>query len=235
VQRVVTIHQPDFMPWLGFFYKLSKVDYFVLLDHVEMDVKNAGWIKRVKHLMNDNPQWVTIPLKHPAKGHILPIKDMVIDTNNSAYLKAYRILKNIYAKHPFYKEHIYLVEEFFDFESNSVSERNFFMIKKILQLLEINLTIIKSSELDVQSNKSEMNAEIVKKVGGKTYFSGQGAIEYQNENHFNRLNIELKVSDFDPLKYIYSQIGEKNFIPGLSILDAIMNIGVIEVKKLLMQ
>jgi hypothetical protein len=52
-ENIIAIHQPDFMPWLGFFYKLSKSDCFVLLDHVHMDIKNSGWIKRVKFLIND--------------------------------------------------------------------------------------------------------------------------------------------------------------------------------------
>lgn len=233
MQKIVTIHQPDFMPWLGFFYKLSKVDYFVLLDHVEMDVKNAGWIKRVKHLINEKAQWLTIPLKHPTKGYSLPIRDMVIDTSNSAYLKSYRIVHNAYSRHPFYREYGYLIEDYFNFQSNFISDRNFFLIKEILKILDINPLIIRSSEIEIYSNKSEMNAEIVKKVGGTTYYSGQGAIEYQDENHFNKLNIELQISDFDPLKLIYPQINRSDFTPGLSIIDAIMNIGATETKQLI--
>lgn len=231
--KIVTIHQPDFMPWLGFFHKISKVDCFVLLDHVEMDVKNAGWIKRSKHLINDSPQWITIPLKHPSKGFSQPIRDIVIDTSNPTYFKAYRTLHSTYFNHPFYKEYRYLIEEYFGHESNFILDRNYFVIKEILEILDINPVIIKSSKLDIYFRKSEMNAEIVYKVGGDIYYSGQGAIDYQDENHFKNLNIRLQISDFDPHKYVYPQIKRKDYAPRLSVLDSIMNIGATETKKLI--
>jgi hypothetical protein len=234
-KNIIAIHQPDFMPWLGFFYKLSKSDCFVLLDHVHMDVKNSGWIKRVKFLINGTPQWVSIPLKRPLEGFSLPINRIMIDLNNPHFQKAYRCLNAAFLNYPYYKEYKYLLDAYFMGSTSCLCDKNFEFIQEVIKLLNLNIKIYKSSDIKIKLTKSEMNAEIVELLGGTVYMSGQGAASYQNEDDFKNRNIELRVSDFDAIKFAYSQLDREEFKPGLSVVDTLMNIGAEETTRLITQ
>ena len=71
---VVSIHQPDFMPWLGLFKKLSKSDIFILLDHTINNVKDSNsWLRRVKIIVNGIPFWYSINLHKEKNKSFIPI------------------------------------------------------------------------------------------------------------------------------------------------------------------
>ena len=78
---IITIHQPDFMPWYGFFNKISKVDTWVVLDHVHNNPRKAFWGRRVQILSNGKPLWLSIPLeKPPQEGQLgMPLNIMKIN------------------------------------------------------------------------------------------------------------------------------------------------------------
>ena len=60
-ERVVAIHQPNFLPWLGYFDKLARCDVFVLLDSVQFPKKSGTWMNRVQVLVSGEPAWITVP------------------------------------------------------------------------------------------------------------------------------------------------------------------------------
>ena len=64
---VISIHQPNFMPWYPFFQKIQKCDKFVILTHCQFE-KN-GYQNR----FNFNDDWYTMSVK---KG-LEPIKDKI--------------------------------------------------------------------------------------------------------------------------------------------------------------
>ena len=57
------IHQPDFMPWLGFFHKLSLVDTFIVFDHVQISM-GKSWSSRNRVLLKEAPVWLTAIRPH---------------------------------------------------------------------------------------------------------------------------------------------------------------------------
>ena len=78
-KTVVAIHQPNFLPWLGFFDKLARADVFVLLDSVQFPRTSKGtWINRVKLLVGGRKQWATVPIVR-SEGSVLPIAEVRID------------------------------------------------------------------------------------------------------------------------------------------------------------
>jgi len=66
--RVVAIHQPNFLPWLGYFDKLARADTFVLLDSVQFPKRNGTWMNRVKLLVGGEPGWITVPIVRAYHG-----------------------------------------------------------------------------------------------------------------------------------------------------------------------
>ena len=68
---IVTIHQPDFMPWLGFFKKIADAVIWIVLDHVYSNPRDAAsWLRRVKILANNCPFWLSLPIKKPKSGSL---------------------------------------------------------------------------------------------------------------------------------------------------------------------
>jgi len=100
-------------------------------------------------------------------------------------------------------------------------------------MLEIDLKVIKQSDLDYDRSKrkSDLIIELLNAAGASCYISGTGAKDYQNELDFHKAGIELRYQEFK--HPIYSQKNTNGFIPGMSAIDLLMNLGANESAKLL--
>ena len=73
----VAIHQPHYLPWLGYFAKWAAADRFIFLDTVQYE-KN-GWQNRNRVKTPDGPRWLTVPV-HARLG--TPIREVTIDRSD---------------------------------------------------------------------------------------------------------------------------------------------------------
>jgi hypothetical protein len=221
----VTIHQPDFMPWFGFFNKVAKVDTWILLDHVENNPKDAAfWGRRVQILVNGKPTWLSIPLRKSdeAERFGVPIKDMLINMNNrKIFEKNLRTVQMAYARAPYYRRHKHLVEEYFMDEEPSLLKRNMRFIKAVMVLLDMHQEIVSSSTLGVTTRSTQLLIDLLNKVGADTYVCGGGASGYQDDSSFAKNGIKLVYNNFT--HPIYSQLRTDDIVQGLSIIDALFN------------
>jgi hypothetical protein len=226
-EKKVCIHQPDFMPWLGFFAKILKSDLWVLLDHVENNPRDAAfWGRRVKISLNGKADWLSIPLVKEKNKIGVPISEMQISMDYSTVdyrIKNLNIIDLNYRKTPFFNQIFPLIECYFLSEEHLLLERNMSFIIAIFNLLEHHPQMIKSSELGCQKRSNELLIEIMEKVGGTVYVSGDGAGGYMNMDHFAEKSIEVEFNKFKP--FYYAQLNTPEFIPGLSIIDILMNLG----------
>lgn len=230
----VAIHQPDMMPWLGFFIKICKADLWVVLDHVENNPRDANfWGRRVKILVNGKPHWLSLPLKRPKDGRIgIPIRNMYYnDALTSAYYDALKTIEYSYKRAIYFKEVFYIVRDFILSKNYNLVERNMDFILKIFKLLDINPLIIYSSELDCKEKSTALLLEILKKVGAKTYICGEGARAYQDDNLILNEGIKIIYNKFE--HPVYNQVQSRSFYSGLSIIDILMNKGIEETKKII--
>ena len=230
----VTIHQPDFMPWLGFFNKVNNADVLVVLDHTENNPRDSAfWGRRVKVLLNGQENWFSVPLNKPQKGVIgVPIKDMTLNLNLQKEIKKKVLsIKQNYSKHPYFEEIFPLIESYFNNRSDFLLDRNMDFISKVMNGLSIDTKIIYSSSLTCHQKSTDLLIEIIKKIDGDTYLCGGGASGYQEDNSFKDNDIMLEYNNFISPKY--QQIKSPNFISGLSIIDPLMNLGFNGVKEIL--
>jgi hypothetical protein len=227
-----TIHQPDFMPWLGFFAKLSKVDEFIVLDHVVNNPRDANfWCRRVKMMLSGKADWFSIPLLKDSSRVFVPINEMRIniDTPNFAR-KNLETIRHSYSKAPHYKEVFPLIEAYFNHSSDGMLERNLSFINEVLKLLNINCKVLLSSSLNPSGSSNEMLIDLLKKRFAQKYVCGDGAAGYQNNELFNKESIEIEYNGFQHPRY--KQFNSESFIPGLSVIDALMNLGFSETEYL---
>mgnify|MGYP001193410364 CR=1 FL=1 len=227
----ISIHQPNYFPWLGYFYKIINSDIFVFLDNVQYS--KGSYTNRTKLSINDSIKWITLPIKYKFGTNINNIEVL----NNKWKLEHLNKLHFYYSKSKFYKEIWPLANSIYmNNKEIKLSEINIFFIKKIIEYFEINVKLYKSSEILIKTNLygDDRLIELIKNISGvDTYISGNGALDYQSEEKFNLHNIKVK---YTPKAFSsYNQQGNINFIPGLSILDCLFNIGKKDTLKLLQE
>jgi hypothetical protein len=222
----ISIHQPTFMPWYGFFSKIAHSDCWIVLDHTSNNPKDSAFFsRRVKILVNGEPFWISIPLvKSSTKdGQGIPLNQIKINTKNTKiFKKLQQTIEMAYKKAPYFKEYSYLVEDYFNHESDYLNIRNLSFIKEVMKILEIETKIVYSSDFNFSTKSNELLVDLLKKNQAKTYLCGNGASEYQNDTFFTDNNIQLEYSN---VKHpVYRQLRRDNCLKGLSILDLLFNL-----------
>jgi len=230
MSKIVTIHQPDFMPWLGFFSKINKADTFVVLDHVINEYNGRQWYRRVNLATESGKYWLSISINKPSNTSFIPINRMEINKNIS-YHKALNKIRQIYLKAPYYNMTYPLIEKWFNSDESLLYKRNMDFIIDIMNILDIDTKLVSSSSLSINRKSNELLIEILKSQNADIYLCGDGAGGYQKDELFIAEGIEIEYNNFKIEEYY--QIYTKEFQSGLSIVDALMNIGPKETKKLI--
>lgn len=221
MSKVIGIHQPNFLPWLGYFYKIKHSDCFVLLDNVDFQTGNASSITNrclIKTINGVNH--LTVPVQ---KSSTKLINQILIDSKQTWQKKHLKTISFTYSKSKYYNEIFPSIENILNTNHQNLSSLNIELIKFVCDYLKLNIPLKIASELDlVSTEKNSRIIELCKKFDGTIYLSGNGAKKYNDVESFRQANIELKYSNFQVIEY--PQIhGE--FIPKLSILDALFNLG----------
>lgn len=231
----VSIHQPDLMPWAGFFIKIVKCDLFIVLDHVENNPRDAAfWGRRVKILSGRGVTWLSLPLKKDGYEKRLGIPINEIEYNvllEDRFEQARSLLINSYRNHPFFDQVWDDIDSFFKSDKRFLGTRNMDLIRLLMERLDINPKIIRSSELRAEGKGSQLLVNLMSAVGGTTYVSGVGAKAYMDEKLFERAGIVIEYNSFTHPNYV--QYGSRLLIEGLSLVDMAMNIGYNKTSRLL--
>lgn len=214
------IHQPNFLPWIGYFYKMLKCDRFILLDDVQF--VRRSYTNRVNIRTPAGKQWITIPVKQ--KGRYLQlVKDVELETSLQWQKKVLGTLQSAYGRAPFFKTYFPALSAIVQENCSFLAEMNTRLIQWVAGILELSTPILKSSELPgVSGASTERLVNICRAVGADRYLSGFGGQKYQEEVIFNQHQVELVVYDFK--HPVYPQLwGE--FLSGMSALDLVFNCG----------
>ena len=188
----VAIHQPNFFPWLGYFYKIAQSDTFVFLDDVQFPRGNRGCVvNRALVLTSDKKCWLTMPIKKHSSGD----KILDIGLGENALDSVLKKIHLYYGHLPYFSEVMEKLNNSFAIEIHNISAFNISIIKNICENLNIYTKFIKSSELNVLGYKQEKIINLVKKLNGTLYISGEGAKKYQDEINFTENNISLVYQD----------------------------------------
>jgi hypothetical protein len=218
-KKFISIHQPNYLPWAGYFFKILKSDTFVFLDDVQ--VSKQSFFNRVKVSQNNSETWLTVPSKINLGLKINEVTVSQNDWKNRHKSKLY----NCYKETLYFKTIWKLIEELYDLESTSnVSYNNQIFIKFICNLLNIETKFLNSSKLSLDTNKTSDDKliDIVKISNSKDYLSGIGGLKYQDISKFDKNNICLVY-----IKNLHKKYNNNynTFFNGLSIIDLLFNLG----------
>lgn len=220
--KIISIHQPNFIPWLGYFYKINSSDVFVILDNVEYQSGNASSItNRTKIKTANGELMIAVPVKKNSPSNL--IKDIELDNRQPWKTKMLKTIQFAYTKAPFFKTCFSEFEDLLNQNWEKLSELNTALIIFISEKLQIKTQIEKASEMNLtEEDRNGRLIEICKKHNGTIYLSGNGARKYNDANLFQSNNIELRYTGFTPVAY--PQL-HGDFTGGLSIIDVVLNCG----------
>lgn len=230
---IITIHQPEHLPWLGFFNKISKAEKYVILDSVQYE-KNY-FQNRNKILGTNGVQWIGIPVvntKH-MEGSIATTL-IASDPKNIKWKEKYlQTIKQSYGKYEFFNEVYPLLEDALNTDSKYLCDINISIIKNFCFALDIHPEFIRSSDLNVSGLKSDLILDICMKTNADVYIAGPSGRDYLDMKSFSDNGIVVKFNDFNHPTYPQKRTDE--FISHLSALDLFMNVGFKEAKKIMME
>ena len=214
---IVSIHQPDYIPYIGYFYKIAHSDIFVFLDDAQFSSDNMHHWNRIK-----TPQGecrLKIPVDYKFGDRITQVrtkdelkwKEKHLKTIEMNYLRA-KAFRKIF---PQFKE--LLLAKY-----DSLADMNITINQWICTGFGLHPQFKRASEMHISTLKEERVIDICLAVGGRKYISGNGAKAYQVDRHFSDRGVSLQYTDFYPFEY--KQLW-KEFIPNLSVLDYLLNCG----------
>ncbi|HEX7137808.1 MAG TPA: WbqC family protein, partial [Vicinamibacterales bacterium] len=168
--RVVAIHQPNFLPWLGFFDKMDRGDVFVLLDRVQLI--RRSYTTRTTVLQGGQPVVLSLPVRHIGTQD-LPIGDALLDDGVRATRKAAATIRHAYSRYPFWSDVGTPIVALLEQPPDHLLDLNAELLQHLARVLGIPWTkVTRQSELPHTGKKSELMASLTRAVDGDVYLSG---------------------------------------------------------------
>jgi len=215
--KKISIHQPGFMPWLGFFKKIMYSDIFVFLDNVQYVKKQ--WHNRNKIRTENGSKWISIPV-HARFG--MNINEVKIDYSKNWNDEHLELIKRCYGKSKFFETYFSKIETILSKKTSLLLDLNLDLIKLMMDTFEIKTKTVKSSELDVLTSGSTRILDICKKLDADVYLSGITGKTYVKEEDFEKSNIKIEYQNFK--HPTYPQVYQP-FIPNMAAIDLLFNEG----------
>lgn len=213
---IVGVHQPNFLPYVGFFNKMALVDRFVLYDCAQFSRNELHNRNQIKTPVG--AQWLTVPVRH---GNIREIRHTELDGSRPWAQRHLRTIHANYSRSPFFASYSDDVGRIYARKWERLSELNEAFIVFIARALGIDTSIAKASELRIGGRSaSERLAEITVKSGGTAYLSGPGGPDYLDKTAFTE--VQLLLQRFRHPVY-RQQWGP--FVSGMCALDLLFNEG----------
>lgn len=215
---IISIHQPQYLPWLGYFEKIDRSDTFVFLDNVQF--KKNEWQNRNKIKTAEGWQWLTVPVLHNFGQRIHEVK-----INNTVQWKRKHLsaLLTNYSKAPFFSDYFEFFKSTFAAEWEFLTDFNIHVTRYLTEVLGLSgKQFVKASEFELRRGNTNRLIDICKKMGGDVYLSGKDGAKYLDLSKFEEEKIDVIFQEYK--HPMYSQLyGE--FEPFLSVLDLLFNCG----------
>lgn len=216
-QRTAAIHQPNYIPWLGYFYKIYQSDVFVFLDDAQFSnegMHNYHYIKTPQ-----GPFRLKIPVAQKMGDKIFEVQTKDALGWKEKHLKT---IENNYKRAPYFNEVFKDLADLLAKDYANLSEMNIEIIINLSRKLGISTQFIRSSELNISTIREEKILDICNVLHADVYYSGTGARAYQKDENFMARNIDLRYSVYHPFEYPQF-FGA--FQSNVTILDYLMHCG----------
>ncbi len=211
---IVAGHQPNYLPWLGFFDKMRRCDVFIIEDNVQLE--RQGFITRNKIMTQDGVRWLSVPVEHANKPLLINEVRVANKGEPNWGRRHWLTLKHSYCKAPYWSTYSDFFEDTYEREWTMLIDLNMHLIQGIMGFLNIDKPLVMGSSLGAQGKKTELIIGQCKKLGADVQLAGNGGKVYIDNKRFEEEGIKLVFQEFK--HPVYPQTC-KGFVPNLSIVD----------------
>jgi hypothetical protein len=217
---VVSMHQPNYLPWIGLFAKVAQTECIVIMDTFQYT--RHGVIHRNKIRTNVGSGYLTIPISK--KFATAKIKDVALPQDKTWREVHWQSIYHNYVKADFFRNYADFFEKLYQQDFGYLWQINLEIIRYLLNSFEVNVEIKMASDLDIDMDlkHTDMIISVLKSIGADTYLSGQSGREYMEVGKFQQNNLACKFVKFAHPVYKQRYSG---FEPNLSAIDLLFNVG----------
>lgn len=217
--KTVGIMQPYFLPYIGYWQLLAQVDTFIVYDNLKYTKK--GWINRNRILRNGKEAQFSIALKSASDFSLISQRELSNEFDRRKLLNQF---KEAYARSVYFSQVFPMLEEIVFYENNNLFAFLLNSIKKVATFLSIDTEILVSSTIQIDHDLKGQDKvlAICEAMAAKHYINSIGGFELYSFDMFSDRDLALQF--IRPLLKPYEQPCER-FVPGLSIVDALMMVG----------
>jgi hypothetical protein len=220
MRKIITMHQPNYLPWIGLFSKIIQVDCFVIMDNFQYT--KEGMTHRNKIRTNTGSGYLTIPISKDFWK--TKIKDVELPHDQKWKEVHWQTIYRNYVRAEFFRPHRAFFENVYHKEFQYLWQLNIEIIQYLLKSFEINVEIIKASSLDIDNDlkHTDMIIAVLEKLGAKTYLSGPSGRNYMEVEKMQKNSFNFKFLKFNHPIYKQRYFG---FEPNMSAIDLLFNVG----------
>jgi len=219
---IIGIHQPNYLPYLGFFDKMAKSDIFVIYDDAQFNKSDFQHRNRIR--IYHGWKWLTVPVEKKR----IPINEVKIRNEVKTWKGVmweedhFNNIRDNYKDTSYYSMYEEELTRIYKRTYEKLVDLNMELIRFLMKAFDIDVEIVFSSDLGFTSKSTQRLVEIVEALGGDVYLSGPKGKDYLDVSLFERRGIKVVFQDF--MHPVYKQRYE-GFIPNMSAIDALFNVG----------
>lgn len=225
----VAIHQPNYLPWLGYFRKVAQADVFVFFDNVRMPM-GKSFVSRNRIRTPQGKLWLTVPIERTSAARSIAETRIQGDHWRVKHVKT---LETTFARSPWKSLIAETLAPVMTAGHEYIADLNVALIQALAAVLEMDRTqFVRATAMDLESQGAGSIPEILERTGASVYVTGSGA---GTQRHLDidalaAWGVETRIvsNEFEP----YPQ-RQKGFEPNLSIVDVLLNCGPERCRELL--
>lgn len=219
-RTVIGILQPAYLPWLGFFEQVQRVDLFVILDDVQHTKQDWRTRNRIRTAGEEGFTYLTVPVKKAPADTL--VKDILVAYDQKWIARHLNLLRANYASAPHFDEHLPALRQALETKPERLVELDMLLTQALARAFGLATPMRFSSELGVPGRKTEKLINICKAVGATDLYDGWSAQNFIDPEDFRAANLGLHYQKYTPVEYPQRFAP---FVPYLSAVDALFNCG----------
>ena len=219
--------QPVYLPWLGYFDQMQRVDVFVIAD--EMPYSSSGWVHRNRIKGPNGPRWLTLPAR-PQRGQAI---DRVRLAAGIPWARKHlTTLRHFYARGVDVEETLTALERVLNPTAQRVVEVSIPTIRFLAERLGIRTPILVSSELGLEARYAQRFPDrpgpthrivaYMEALGATELLEGESGQAYFDVRLFEACGFRVAFQ-----RYVHPTYPQLHgpFLSHMSALDALLAVG----------
>lgn len=217
---ILGMMQPYFYPYLGYWQLMNAVDEYIIYDDVNF-IKN-GWIHRNRIKINGEAQYFGVTIRKASQNK--KINELELNMDDMAKRNLLKKVETAYGRAPYFKQTYEVFEKTVCCNEINLASYLAYSNREVAKYLGIETPIYTCTELGMDTSLKFMdrildicstrgNTGYINAIGGKALYPHEPFDAIGCPISFLRMNEDIT----------YQQVGKGEFLPGLSILDLMMN------------